>query len=101
MRRHCFFVYILASRSRVLYTGVTCDLLQRVYQHRRGLVSGFTKRFRVHLLVHYEATPNSRAAVARERQIKSWSRAKRVELIEATNPGWLDLAVDWYGNPGE
>lgn len=95
------FRLLLASRSRVLYTGVTSDLLQRVYQHRHGMIAGFTKRYRVHLLVYYETTPNSRAAVARERQIKGWSRVKRVELIEATNPGWLDLAVDWYGTPSE
>lgn len=101
MRRQCYYAYILASRSRVLYTGMTSDLLQRVYQHRRGMVPGFTRRFKVHFLVYYETTPNSRAAATRERQIKGWSRVKRIELIEATNPGWLDLEVDWYGTTSD
>jgi putative endonuclease len=67
-----YYVYILASQSRVLYTGVTNDLVRRVYQRRCGAVKGFTAKYRVTRLVYYEVTPNSRAAVARERQIKGF-----------------------------
>ena len=91
-----FFVYILASRSRVLYTGVTRDLLRRVYQHRLGLIPGFTLRYRVTRLVYFEDTPSAISAFARERQIKGWSRAKKVQLVESVNAGWLDLAKDWF-----
>ena len=96
MERRQFFVYILASHSRVLYTGVTRDLLRRVYQHRHGLMPGFTRRYRVHRLVYFEQTPSARAAFERERQLKKWSRAKKVRLIESVNAGWLDLAADWF-----
>jgi putative endonuclease len=91
-----FSVYILASTSRVLYTGVTRDLQRRVYQHRQGLVPGFTRRYRVDRLVYFEQTPSARAAFERERQLKKWSRAKKVRLIESVNAGWLDLAADWF-----
>jgi putative endonuclease len=91
-----FFVYILASHSRVLYTGVTRDLLRRVYQHRQGQITGFTKRYRVTRLVYFEDTLSARSAFERERQIKTWSRAKKIELIESVNAGWLDLANEWF-----
>ncbi|MFI5210303.1 MAG: GIY-YIG nuclease family protein [Gemmatimonadales bacterium] len=91
-----FYVYIMASQSRVLYAGVTRDLLRRVYQHREGTVPGFTCRYRVCRLVYFEQTPSARAAFERERQLKKWSRAKKIQLIEAVNAGWLDLAADWF-----
>jgi putative endonuclease len=91
-----FFVYILSSKSRVLYTGVTRDLIRRLYQHRLGLVPGFTSRYHVTSLVYFEETPSARAAFERERQIKGWSREKKVQLIESSNAGWLDLAADWF-----
>jgi putative endonuclease len=94
-RSRAYYVYILASRSGVLYVGSTCDLVRRVYQHRHGLLPGFTRQYRVNRLVWWDATPNSRAAVEREREIKSWRREKKVRLIEASNPGWRDLARDW------
>ena len=90
-----FFVYILASYSKVLYVGVTNDLRRRVYEHRLGLV-GFTSKYRVNRLVFYECTANPVAAIGREKQIKGWLRSKKVALIEQTNPTWLDLAADWY-----
>jgi putative endonuclease len=96
MERPQFFVYILASHSRVLYTGVTRDLSRRIYQHRQGVVPGFTRRYQVHRLVYYEQTPSARAAFDREHQIKKWSRAKKVDLIELVNAGWHDLAKDWF-----
>ncbi|HET6576886.1 MAG TPA: GIY-YIG nuclease family protein [Gemmatimonadales bacterium] len=91
-----FFVYILSSTSRVLYTGVTSDLIRRMHEHREGAISGFTRRYAVHRLVFFERTPNVAAAVAREREIKGWTRAKKVRLIESANAGWIDLAADWF-----
>ncbi len=91
-----YFVYILASDARVLYTGCTGDLHRRMYQHKHKLLGWFTKRYAVHRLVYYEVTPNSRAAVAREREIKSWTREKRMRLVETVNAGWIDLAAGWF-----
>jgi putative endonuclease len=91
-----FFVYILSSKSRVLYTGVTRDLIRRLYQHRLGLLPGFTQRYHVTALVYFEETSSARAAFERERQIKGWSRQKKIQLIESSNAGWLDLAADWF-----
>ena len=96
-----FYVYILASHSRVLYTGVTRDLLRRIHQHRLGLIPGFTQKYRVNRLVYFEETPNARSAFEREHQIKGWSREKKLRLIESQNAGWLDLADDWFPKPGE
>jgi putative endonuclease len=93
-----YFVYILASRSGVLYVGSSSDLTRRMYQHVHGLIPGFTKSYRVDRLVWWDATPNAGAAVEREREIKAWRREKKVELIEATNPGWIDLAADWFSD---
>jgi putative endonuclease len=91
-----FFVYILASRSRVLYTGVTRDLLRRVHQHRLGQVPGFTRRYNVDRLVFFEGTPSAGSAFDREKQIKGWKRDKKVRLIESVNGEWLDLAKNWF-----
>jgi putative endonuclease len=91
-----FYIYILASRSRVLYTGVTRDLLRRVYQHRRAEIRGFTQKYDVTRLVYFEETSSAISAFERERQIKGWSREKKLRLIESVNAGWLDLAVDWF-----
>ena len=92
-----FFVYIMASNSRVLYVGLTRDLVRRVYQHRKGILGGFTSRYRVSKLVYFEETDSVRVAITRERQLKSWSRRKKVALIESSNRGWLDLATGWFG----
>jgi putative endonuclease len=94
-RARAYFVYILASKSGVLYVGSTSDLARRVYQHRHGLLPGFTQQYNVNRLVWYDVAPNSRAMVEMEREVKSWRREKKVRLIETTNPGWHDLAVDW------
>jgi len=95
-RTPCYYVYILASKSGVLYVGSTSDLAHRTYQHIHCLIPGFTKAYRINRLVWWDATPNARAAVAREREIKSWRREKKVQLIEATNPGWVDLSAGWF-----
>jgi putative endonuclease len=89
-------VYILSSRSRALYTGVTNNLIRRIAEHRAGSASSFTTKYRIHRLVYCEAFREARNAIAWEKDIKSWSRAKRVELIERENPTWVDLAAKWF-----
>ncbi len=91
-----FHVYILASRSRVLYVGVTSDLVARVFQHRSHAVTGFTARYRIYRLVHFEETTDAHAAISREKQLKGWRRSKKIALIEAGNPMWRHLAADWF-----
>lgn len=89
------WVYILASRSRRLYVGVTRDLQRRWYQHVAGTADGFTRRYRIHRLVHAEMTPRLSDAIRREKQIKGWRRSKKVVLVETGNPTWDDLAEVW------
>lgn len=87
-----FHVYILASdRNGTLYVGVTSNLVQRTWQHRNDEIDGFTGRYKVHRLVWFEAQPDARAAITREKQIKEWKRAWKLALIEAANPQWRDL----------
>jgi putative endonuclease len=90
-----YYVYILASRRNgTLYTGVTLDLLKRVHEHKSDLVDGFTKTYGVHNLVYYEMVDDIDGAIVREKQIKRWKRAWRIELIEGVNPDWRDLYPD-------
>ena len=91
-------VYILASRGRTLYIGMTNDLLRRVHQHKTGQIEGFTQRYNVNRLVHFEAFTDVRDAKKREKQLKGWLRARKIKLIEAQNPEWEDLA-DRIGLP--
>ena len=89
------YVYILTNKAnRVLYTGVTSDLIGRVWQHKAGEGDGFTKKYRVSRLVYYEAFDDVRYAIEREKQIKAGSRQKKVELVEGMNPEWMDLYDD-------
>ena len=91
-------VYILASkRNGTLYTGVTSDLLKRIWQHRNKVIDGFTQKYSVHMLVYYELADEMTAAIAREKQIKGGSRAKKLAMIESMNPGWRDLYDDILG----
>jgi putative endonuclease len=92
------YVYTLASRRNgTLYTGVTTDLPKRIYEHRTGLIPGFTQRYNVKLLVWFETYYDVSDAIARERRIKEWRRAWKLELIERENPDWDDLAVTLLG----
>ena len=91
-----YYVYILANRSRTLYTGVTNRLLERVKQHRESIVPGFTSMYRIHRLVYFETYRDVKAAIAREKQIKGLSRSKKIAIIEARNPTWEDLAEEWF-----
>ena len=88
---HNYYVYMLASASRVLYTGVTRDLARRIYEHRSRLVAGFTKRYNVNRLVYFETCTDINAAISREKQIKGLLREKKIGLIERENPSWADL----------
>ena len=90
-----YYVYIMTNeRNTVLYTGITNDLKRRAYQHREGLVEGFTKRYRVHKLIYYEVAENPYAAISREKQIKGGSRADKMKWIEDFNPDRRDLYDD-------
>ncbi len=90
-----YYVYIMASGNRgTLYVGVTSDLVRRAYQHRNGLLDGFTKRYRVHRLVYFETTTNVQAALQREKALKKWNRAWKIAMIEEGNPEWRDLYDD-------
>jgi putative endonuclease len=89
---HNYYVYILASSTGTLYVGITRDLVRRVYEHKHKLVPGFTSRYGVDRLVHFEHTHDVTAAIAREKQIKSWSRKKKLALVTSGNPQWRDLS---------
>lgn len=90
------YVYIMASLSKVLYVGVTANLRERAWQHRSKASPGFTARYNINRLVYYERAPDARSAIAREKQVKSWRREKKVSLIESANPEWDDLAEGWF-----
>jgi len=88
-------VYLLASkRNGTLYTGVTSNLVKRVWEHKNNVVAGFTKKYRVHLLVWYETHDAMESAIQREKSIKNWPRAWKIKTIEEANPNWCDLYSD-------
>ncbi|MCF8296166.1 MAG: GIY-YIG nuclease family protein [Melioribacteraceae bacterium] len=91
-----YYVYIMTNFSKTLYTGMTNDLKKRVYQHKNKLIPGFTSRYNITKLVYYEIFDDVRAAIAREKQIKGWTRNKKIALIEKENPEWRDLSEGWY-----
>ncbi|MCU0606875.1 MAG: GIY-YIG nuclease family protein [Candidatus Edwardsbacteria bacterium] len=87
-----YYTYILASkRNGTLYIGVTCDLKRRIVEHKQHLIDGFTERYHVVILVHWEEYPTFDDAVTREKRLKKWNRKWKLDLIEKTNPGWKDL----------
>lgn len=90
-----YCMYIMASRTRVLYTGISGDLEQRVLQHKYKAKPGFTSRYNVKRLVYYEAYRDAREAIQREKQVKAWRRSKKIALIESMNPEWHDLSEGW------
>jgi putative endonuclease len=91
-----YYVYIMANLARTIYIGMTSNLVARVEQHKRGTLPGFTRRYGLDRLVYYEEYPYVHDAIARERQLKGWLRARKVALIEATNPEWHDLSDGWW-----
>ena len=86
-----YFVYILASKSKVLYVGMTDILARRIFEHKSGLVEGFTKRYNVNKLVYFESQPDLESAIKREKQLKNWHRQWKINLIEEKNKMWKDL----------
>ena len=91
-----YYVYILASKKNgTLYIGLSSNLAKRIYEHKNKLIEGFTKKHNVNKLVYYEETTDIRIAISREKQLKKWNRAWKLELIEKCNPEWNDLAEDW------
>ena len=91
-----YYVYFLASgKNGTIYTGVTGNLIRRLDEHKQHLANGFTDKYDVTRLVHYEQTTSIEAAIRREKQIKRWNRAWKIELIESGNPTWRDLSEDF------
>lgn len=89
------YVYILSNTSKTMYIGSTSNLERRMYEHRMKLADGFTRRYNITMLVHYEATEGWEGARLRERQLKGWIRQRKVALIEAANPEWRDLSKEF------
>ncbi|MBN1161427.1 MAG: GIY-YIG nuclease family protein [Dehalococcoidales bacterium] len=87
---------MLSNKSGMLYTGVTNDLEQRLFQHKNKMNEGFTKRYNINRLLYFESTSDVTVAIAREKQIKGMLRSKKIELIKTMNPGLIDLSEDWY-----
>jgi putative endonuclease len=90
-----YYLYFLASKTKVLYIGVTNNLERRLYEHKHKIVKGFTSKYNVNRLVYYEVYSDIRYAIAREKQLKAGPRRKKVELIEKENKDWRDLTEDW------
>ncbi len=86
-----YFVYILSGLNKTLYIGMTSDLKRRVWEHKLGLVEGFSKKYHIKYLVYYEILSDSYNAITREKQLKKWRREKKIKLIESMNPDWKDL----------
>jgi putative endonuclease len=91
-----YYVYIMASSSGTIYTGVTDDLERRVFEHKNKLIPGFSSKYNINRLVYYEETQDIKVALNREKQIKSWRRSKKVDLITSSNPKWQDLSEGWF-----
>jgi len=91
-----YYVYIMTNKSKTLYTGITDNLERRVYEHKKKLFEGFTKRYNITKLVYYEVTSDVSAAIEKGKQIKGWLRRKKITLIEAMNPQWTDLSEGWF-----
>jgi putative endonuclease len=96
MPERIYYSYIMASRSRTLYVGVTGDLHKRVFQHKWKEHSGFTADYNCDRLVWFERHQYIGIAIAREKELKDWRRSRKIALIESLNPTWIDLSRDWY-----
>ena len=91
-----YFVYIMASQTQRLYSGVTNNLMRRVWEHKHELVPGVTAKYKMIRMVYFDQTTDVRAAISREKQLKGWLRSRKIELIESINPNWHDLSDGWY-----
>ncbi|RLC37539.1 hypothetical protein DRH29_01575 [candidate division Kazan bacterium] len=96
MQNHNYYIYIMTNhRNSVLYTGITNNLIKRVYEHKHKLVPGFTAKYNICKLAYFEQTENVESAILREKQIKGWRRSKKEVLINLMNPKWQDLSQEW------
>ena len=95
MKDHEYFVYIVCSRSGTLYIGMTNSIYRRALQHKRGEIDGFASKYGCDRLVYYESFDDVHKTIGREKQLKRWSRAKKIALIESKNPRWEDFAETW------
>jgi putative endonuclease len=91
-----YFVYVMSNRTRTLYVGITNDLVRRAFEHKHKLLKGFTARYSLDRLVYFDETTDVYEAIAREKQLKGWLRARKIALIESTNPRWQDLSRRWF-----
>ncbi len=97
MSEHNYCVYILTTdNNKVMYVGVTNDLMRRIYEHKNKLIKGFTRHYNIQKLVYFEHSPDINAAIAREKQLKGWRRAKKNALVETVNPEWRDLSIGLF-----
>ncbi|HEY2468557.1 MAG TPA: GIY-YIG nuclease family protein [Terracidiphilus sp.] len=96
MREHFYFTYIVASKSRTLYVGVSGDLRRRVFEHKLRKHAGFTARYNCNRLVWFERFTEVSFAIEREKELKGWTRTRKVALIETANPTWEDLSEEWF-----
>jgi putative endonuclease len=95
MQERSYYVYIVASRTRALYIGVTSKIEQRISQHKNKTFEGFTADYNCNRLIYYDSHDNPGQAIAREKQLKGWSRAKKLALIQKMNPTWIDFSEEW------
>jgi putative endonuclease len=95
VKNHRYFVYIVCSRSGTLYIGVTNNIYRRALEHKRREIEGFASKYKCDRMVYYESYDEVHKAIGREKQLKGWSRAKKIALIESLNPRWEDLAEKW------
>lgn len=91
-----YFVYIMTNRSGTLYIGVTNNLQRRIYEHKRKLVLDFTSKYNINRLIYFESTSDILEAISREKQLKGWTRKKKLDLIRTTSPTFAELSEDWY-----
>jgi len=96
-RAKTYYIYVMTNKSGTLYAGVTGNIKARVWQHKNGLVEGFTTKYNITRLIYYECFGDVSSAIAREKEIKGWVRRKKLDLIASVNPQWDDLSGDWYG----
>ncbi len=96
MRDKTYYVYLLTNRNdKVMYVGVTNDLVRRLYEHKSKLVKGFTEKYKLNKLVYFDQTSDVVAAIGREKEIKKWRREKKNALVNKSNPDWRNLSADW------
>jgi putative endonuclease len=98
MRDRCYYTYIMASRSRILYVGITGNIERRIREHKASNSKSFTAKYSCERLVWFERHDSPSAAISREKELKGWRRARKIELIHRENPTWIDLSEDW-GKP--